>query len=161
MLASLGTEPAWGLLPAHRLGSTLRRTADGRLLIRSTYSYEREPPQDHIARRLQGSLCKRFPQLAGVPFAASWSGATGFTLNGAPLWGEAGPGIYVSAGCNGGGIVKGTLFGRLLADLATGQPVPDMAALFGAAAWMPPEPFRRLGFQVVSALEHRKGRAEA
>ncbi len=34
-LASLGSAPNWGLLPTHRLGSTLRRTADGRLLIRS------------------------------------------------------------------------------------------------------------------------------
>lgn len=160
MLAKLGTEPAWGLLPAHRLGSTLRRTHDGRLLIRSTYSYEREPRADRTARRLRDSLAKRFPWLDGVTFAASWSGATGFTLNGAPLWGRTGPGLYVSAGCNGGGIVKGTLFGRLLADLAADRPVPDVPALFGTPAWMPPEPFRRAGFHVVSALERRKGSAE-
>ena len=159
-LAGLGTEPAWGLLPAHRLGSTLRRTREGRLLIRSTYNYEREPRADGVTQRLRESLYKRFPRLAGVAFIASWSGATGFTLNGAPLWGKVGPGLYVSAGCNGGGIVKGTLFGRLLADLATGSPVPDIAALFGTPPWMPPEPFRRAGFHVVSALERRKGLAE-
>lgn len=159
-LARLGTESVWGLLPAHRLGSTLRRTRDGRLLIRSTYSYEREPRADRVAACLRDSLDKRFPWLDGVTFAASWSGATGFTLNGAPLWGRTGPGLYVSAGCNGGGIVKGTLFGRLLADLAADRPVPDIAALFGTPAWMPPEPFRRAGFHVVSALERRKGLAE-
>ena len=34
-LERLGSDPDWGLLPAHRLGTTLRRTADGRLLVRS------------------------------------------------------------------------------------------------------------------------------
>ena len=32
-LDTLGTNQEWGLLPTHRLGSTLRRTSDGRLLI--------------------------------------------------------------------------------------------------------------------------------
>lgn len=159
-LASLGTDSEWGLLPAHRLGSTLRRTPDGRLLIRSTYSYEREARTDRVAHRLRESLRKRFPGLAGAPFAASWSGATGFTLNGAPLWGRIAPGLYVSAGCNGGGIVKGTLFGRLLADLAAGRSTPDIPALFGTPAWMPPEPLRRAGFHLVSSLERRRAHAE-
>jgi glycine/D-amino acid oxidase-like deaminating enzyme len=68
--------------------------------------------------------------------------------------------LFVSAGCNGGGVVKGTLFGKLLADLAFGLPVPDMAALFGTASWMPPGPIRRIGFHAIAALEGHRGRAE-
>ena len=34
-LESCGADDGWGLLPAHRLGSTLRKTSAGRLLIRS------------------------------------------------------------------------------------------------------------------------------
>ena len=58
-------------------------------------------------------------------------------------------------------MVKGTLFGELLADLANRRKVADVAGLFGRASWMPPEPFRALGFQLISALEKYRGRAEA
>jgi hypothetical protein len=69
--------------------------------------------------------------------------------------------LFVSAGCNGGGVVKGMLFGELLADLANKRKVPDVTGLFGSASWMPPEPFRALGFQLISAVEGYRGRAEA
>lgn len=160
LLAMLGSDPQWGLLPAHRLGSTLRRTADDRLLIRSFYGYEREADTKTIAQSLADNLSRRFPQLGRIEFEHVWAGATGFTFNGSPIWGEVQPGLYVSAGCNGGGVVKGTLFGKLLADLAFGLEVPDVRSLFGDASWMPPEPFRRIGFHAIAALERRRGRAE-
>lgn len=159
-LDELGSDSNWGLLPAHRLGSTLRRTKDGRLLIRSMYGYEKEADNALMARDLKAALLQRFPQLPGLALAHIWSGATGYTLRGGPLWGRLEHGLFVSAGCNGGGVVKGTLFGRLLADLAFGGDVPEVAALFGRAAWMPPEPFRKIGFRVVSALERSSGNAE-
>jgi glycine/D-amino acid oxidase-like deaminating enzyme len=160
MLATLGTDASWGVLPAHRLGSTLRRAGDGRLLIRSFYGYEREADNQRIAKDLADNLLRRFPQLGKVEFEHVWSGATGFTFNGAPIWGEASPGLFVSAGCNGGGVVKGTLFGRVLVDLMFGLPVPEMQQLFGQASWMPPEPLRRIGFHAIAALERRRGLAE-
>lgn len=155
--AALGGERAWGLLPAHRLGTTLRRTADHRLLVRSFYGYEAEEDNGAVAERLRACLARRFPNLdpAQTPFAHVWGGATGLTYNGAPVWGELAPGLWVSAGCNGGGVVKGTLFGNLLAQKALGRDVPDVEALFGSASRMPPEPLRRLGFAVVSSLERR------
>jgi glycine/D-amino acid oxidase-like deaminating enzyme len=160
IIDTLGSDTNWGLLPAHRLGSTLRRTADGRLLIRSLYGYEAEADNSLIGERMKASLRRRFPRLPNVVFESAWSGATGFTLNGSPIWGEYAPGLYVSAGCNGGGVVKGTLFGRLLADKAFGRQTPDIPSLFGTASWMPPDPLRRLGFNVLSALERYQGRAE-
>jgi glycine/D-amino acid oxidase-like deaminating enzyme len=159
-LATLGSESRWGLLPAHRLGSTLRRTADGRLLVRSFYGYEREADSSSIAKKLGDNLLRRFPQLRKIDFEHSWAGATGFTFNGAPVWGQVKPGLLVAAGCNGGGVVKGTLFGRLLVDQAFGMPVPDIRALFGQASRMPPEPVRRIGFHAIAALERHRGQAE-
>ena len=159
-LDDLGSDANWGLLPAHRLGSSLRRTSDGRLLVRSMYGYEQEADNARIAGHLEASLRHRFPQVPGLSISHIWSGATGFTRHGGPLWGRLEPGLFVAAGCNGGGVVKGTLFGRLLAELAFGVDVPDVAALFGRAAWMPPEPLRKIGFRIVSALGHRSGRAE-
>ncbi len=160
ILDSLGSERSWGLLPTHRLGSTLRRTGDGRLLIRSQYGYERESDNAVVGEILLQLLRKRYPQLERTGLASVWGGATGLTFNGAPLWGEARPGMWVSSGCNGGGVVKGTLFGKLLAEHANGLDVPDVKSLFGAASWMPPEPLRQIGFKVVSGIERFQGRAE-
>lgn len=160
MLASLGSNRNWGLLPTHRLGSTLRRTADGRLLIRSVHDYGRERGRDKLNQALQDRLWRRFPQLKGTQFEHIWGGAVGITHNGAPVWGEVEPGLFVSSGCNGGGTVKGTLLGGLLADLAHGHEVPDIASLFGSASWMPPEPFRGIGFHAISSLESWQGRRE-
>ncbi len=156
----LGTEATWGLLPAHRLGATLRRTRDNRLLIRAHYDYERETSNERIAKNLADSLRRRFANLNPVSFESVWGGATGLTLNGAPVWGEYKPGLFVSAGCNGGGVVKGTLFGERLAEKALGLPGPDIGELFGRASWMPPEPLRRLGFSLSAWLEKRHAVAE-
>jgi glycine/D-amino acid oxidase-like deaminating enzyme len=158
VLASLGGDIRWGLLPAHRLGTTLRRTADGRLMVRSFYGYEREERAERITARLEDCLLRRFPQRASLArprFELVWGGATGLTYNGAPVWEETAPGLLVSAGCNGGGVVKGTLFGSLLAKKALGEAVPDVRQLFGTASWMPPEPLRQLGFALMSQVARR------
>jgi glycine/D-amino acid oxidase-like deaminating enzyme len=160
LLESLGADKQWGILPAHRLGSTFRRTGDGRLLVRSHYGYERESDNAKIGEKLLQRLRARFPQLKQIELASIWSGATGLTFNGAPLWGEAKPGLWISSGCNGGGVVKGTLFGALLAERANGHDAPDINALFGAASWMPPEPLREIGFKIVSGIEKYQGQAE-
>lgn len=160
VLDELGNDSNWGLLPTHRLGSTLRRTKDGRLMVRSMHSYEREAHREKIIGELQHRLEKRFPQLPKVEFEHCWGGAVGFTYNGGAVWGEFKPGLYVSAGCNGGGTVKGTLLGKLLAEDAHGIKVPDVPKLFGSASWMPPDPIRRLGFNIAASLESRQGRHE-
>lgn len=160
LLNTLGSDSNWGLLPTHRLGSTLRRTQDGRALIRCLYGYEKEISATKVKNELCKNLYKRFPQLAGTEFDQIWGGAVGFTLNGGAIFGEVKPGVFISAGCNGGGVVKGNLLGELLVDHANGKPVPDVNGLFGQASWMPPEPLRSIGFQVISRLERYRGRAE-
>ena len=157
---SAGSDESWGILPTHRLGCTLRRTRDGRLLMRSQYDYEREADNSMVSDKLLDSLKQRYPDIPVDGFDHVWGGATGFTLNGAPIWGQHKPGLFVSAGCNGGGVVKGTLFGEQLADLALGREVQPVAELFGSARWMPPDPIRRLGFEIVSRIERHHGRAE-
>lgn len=160
VLEDLGNESNWGLLPTHRLGSTLRQTKDGRLMVRSMYGYEQEAPKDKIEDELIHRLQKRFPQLPKIELEHCWGGAVGFTYNGGAVWGEFKPGLHVSAGCNGGGTVKGTLLGKLLVEDAHGIKVPDVPELFGRASWMPPEPFRQLGFKLASTLESHQGRHE-
>lgn len=160
-LASLGSDPDWGLLPTAKLGTTLRRTADGRLLARSLYSYREELPNDQVEALLTDCLQRRFPQLGPLRMAHVWGGTTGVTLNGAPEWGEPAPGLYVSAGCNGGGVVKGTLLGGLLAGLALDEDVPDVRGLFGRASLVPPDPLRRIGFRAMTWRWQRQAGDEA
>ena len=157
---SLGSDPSWGVLPTHRLGSTLRKMPDGRMMVRSFYGYEKETPTALVNKQLRKNLCRRFPQLDAEELEKVWGGAISFTLGGGSLWGEVKPGLFVSSGCNGGGVVKGTLFGACLAELANGKDAPDIPALFGHANWMPPDPIRSIGFHLTSAVERFRGRAE-
>ncbi|WP_461534888.1 NAD(P)/FAD-dependent oxidoreductase [Spongorhabdus nitratireducens] len=150
----------WGLLPAHRLGTTFRTTDDGRLLVRGMYGYEKEGC-DEIPRLLQQSLVRRFPEIKSAGQLTDWwGGTTSLTLNGAPLWGEIKPGLFVSAGCNGVGVVKGWLLGQALADLSAAMNKIDIPGLFGRPQWMPPEPFRKPGFLIASKFEKKLAGAE-
>jgi len=159
LFASLAPEGQWGLLPAHRLGSTLRTTEDGRLLIRGFYGYEHEG-NDSTRSYLEQSLFSRFPELRRYGLDKWWGGTTSLTANGAPLCGQLKKGLFASIGCNGVGILKGTLLGQQLANLATGQPNMDVQGLMGKPGWMPPEPIRQIGFNMVSAVERRLAGAE-
>ncbi|MEP3245237.1 MAG: FAD-binding oxidoreductase [Sneathiella sp.] len=145
----------WGLLPAHRLGTTFRTTEDGRLLVRGMYGYEKESA-NKTEQTLSQSLRKRFPNLKSAQHLESWwGGTTSLTANSAPLWGELQAGLYCSSGCNGVGIVKGWLLGTALASQAYGQNSIDVPDLFGSPTWIPPEPFRKLGFLAASTYEKR------
>ena len=160
-LAGLGSDDNWGLLPAHRLGATLRRTSDGRLLVRTFHSYEQEETPERLPDRLREYLSRRFPAVTLPEFSSVWSGAVGYTQGGGPHWGALDSGLWVSAGCNGGGVVKGTLFGRALAERALGEASPPIEELFGAARWLPPDPLRRIGYQLAARWEARSGIADA
>lgn len=157
----LGTEAQWGLLPAARLGTTLRRTIDGRLLVRSLYSYRQEQPIDRVEQALRASMVRRWPALRDQGFEHVWGGSTGITYNSAWVFDLRDDGLSVVAGCNGGGVVKGTLFGALAARAALGEPIPDVRTLFGAASRVPPEPLRGLGFSILTKVWRHQAGAEA
>jgi glycine/D-amino acid oxidase-like deaminating enzyme len=158
--AHLG-ERVWGVLPAHRLGTTMRRVGANRFLVRSLYSYERPINHDEVVADLTACFHRRYPMLSHVRLEYVWGGTTALTMNGAPRWGEIEDGLFAAAGCNGSGIVKGTLLGKRLADMmVTGDPQEDLSLVYGQANWVAPEPFRTLGFHVVSAFERRKAGLE-
>lgn len=158
--AHLG-EPAWGLLPAHRLGTTIRRVGSDRFLVRSLYSYEK-PIESRAAREaLTSCFHRRYPMLAHVGLEHVWGGTTGLTMNGSPRWGRLDDNLYGSAGCNGSGVVKGTVLGKRLAELvAAGQDQSELQRVYGSANRIAPEPFRTIGFHVISAIERRKAGLE-
>lgn len=158
-LAKMGDAPEWGVIPANRLGTTLRRVQGGRFMVRSAYSYEQEQsPADTLAQ-LTESFRRRFPDLKSHRFEYIWGGTTALTRNGATYFGELRPGLFASLGCNGAGVLKGSTYGKLLGEMAMGAQsacLSDALSLEGPS-WLPPEPFRRIG--VVSSIRYQAARA--
>src|SRR6218665_441089 len=157
--AKQGPDSAWGLTPANLLGTTLRKTRDGRLMVRSAYSSQAELPLARVRDMLQDCYRRRYPGMAAHAFEYVWGGATALTRNGALYFGEVRNGLYVSLGCNGAGVLKGTMFGKLLGEMAAGHHSPELADALGLQRpnWLPPDPIRRIA--VVSALKWHKHRA--
>jgi glycine/D-amino acid oxidase-like deaminating enzyme len=150
------------LLPAHRLGTTVRRVGPDRLLVRSLYAHERPLPDATVRATLLSCFHRRYPALAHVPLEHVWGGTTALTMNGAPWWGQVAEGLYASGGCNGAGIVKGSVLGKRLAERIVGHgDQSDVRATWGSASWVAPEPLRSIGFALISARERRRAGLEA
>jgi glycine/D-amino acid oxidase-like deaminating enzyme len=163
---ALGGAPAWGLVPEERMGTTVRRTSDHRILVRNTVRWAAGlRVSDALRGRVRAiherAFRSRFPVLADVDLEHTWSGVMGMSLNGAPFFGRLDEHLYAAAGWNGVGVAMGTVSGRLLADLAVGVEsdlLRDVQALPGPA-WLPPEPL--LGVGVRATLVRLQARAGA
>ena len=157
----MGKAEAWGITPSHRLGTTCRRGGEDRLMVRSLYSYEQELDPEKVRASLRSCFYRRWPQLSHINLQYVWGGTTALTMNGSPYWGKLEEGLYASAGCNGGGINKGTLLGKKLAELALGHgDHTHLRETYGQANWVAPEPFRTIGFNVISWVERKKANLE-
>jgi glycine/D-amino acid oxidase-like deaminating enzyme len=155
-LRNMGSDTNWGISPTFKYGTTMRRLANGRLMVRSLYSYEREMDRETARVGLEKSLHKHFPQLSHVHLEHVWGGILSMTLGGAPIVREVDEKLYAIAGCNGSGIAKFALLGKELAD----RVVSDIegrrtTAAFGKARWMAPDPVRRAGFDIAARLGKR------
>lgn len=160
--AQLGQMQSWGLLPSHRLGTTLRRVGSDRFLVRSLYGYESGISSSQAHSELVIRFNRRYPGLRHVKLEHTWGGVTALTMNGSPWWGKVDDQLYTSAGCNGGGIIKGTVLGKRLAEKIVGEPGADeLLEAYGTADRIAPEPFRWVGFQVISRIEKRKAGLES
>lgn len=164
----ISSTPGWGLTPVNAIaGATLRYTHDRRFLIRQHV----EPALKGIvtarqtwnaAQRHAAFFAKAYPQLSDVKIEHTWSGTISVTRNGAPVWGQVGPAVWAVGGCNGAGISKQTIAGRLLADYVLGEDNPLIASMqaLGQANWMPPSPFLDVGIAASLMKERYLGRHE-
>lgn len=162
MLAQHGIDPEWGVLPANRLGTTLRKISNDRFMVRSAYSYERPEPQYAVDALLTDCYKRRYPHLESHRFEYVWGGVTALTRNGAMSFGKVGENVFAAAGCNGGGVLQGSIYGKLLAEMALGsqsQTLSDVLSL-EQPSWMPPEPVRRLIISTAIQWEKNKAGAE-
>lgn len=140
-LAKLGADAQWGVLPAHKLGTTLRKIPGGRFLIRAGDSYEAQLSPARIKELLTELFRHRFPAMRAHDLEHIWGGVTAITGNGGLYFGEPRKNLFCAAGCNGSGIVRGSINGKLLAEMACGS---QSELLSDRSAWKDRIGFRRI-----------------
>jgi len=163
---SLFGERTWGVLSTLPGGATLRLLPGRRLLIRNTVEYRQQdlsPSQLQVRQQehLRG-LEKRFPGLRAQDLEYTWTGHLSGTRSGEPCFAQVDEGLYAVAGCNGSGVARGTLWGRLLVEMAAGEPSALLSDVLGQAhpGYLPPRPFFDIGASLRMAWEVRRAKQE-
>lgn len=149
---ALGGEADWGLTPADHMGTTLRRTRDNRILVRNTFRFTADLSSTEGERRRmrenhEVALRARFPMLPDVNFEYTWGGIVCFSRNFAPFFGRLAANVFAAVCQNAVGAAKGTISGKLVADLAVGadsELLSDMQA-FPHPIRNPPRPLLAMG----------------
>lgn len=159
---SLGAPEPWGVISIHRLGATVRYTADRRILIRNTFEYWPQMAMsrsDLLARRgiIEQSFRARFPQLAEVTFDYFWTGVICASRNLTAAFGEISKDVFAAGGCNAGGISRNTALGTLIADHAVGATSEQLSEVLGmpAPSKLPRRPLLDVGIHIDLARRHR------
>lgn len=120
--------------------------------------WEGAADHDAVYRR----FLKYMPEAADIPVAHRWTGPVGLTWNRICSMGVRGEArnVYYGLGYSGHGVTLSNLAGRVLADLYdheegawAGQPF-----FKGEMAWMPPEPFRWIGYHAMTMLTGKSPR---
>ncbi len=149
---ALGGDPQWGIVSAHPMGTSVRKLSEGRIVVRSVFTYN--PTGETSASQIRNlgkvqdrAFAARFPMLGEVAMEHRWGGHLCLSLNSAPAFGELEPGLFVACAQQGLGVMQGTLSGKLIAELATGQDNEDLKTFrsFGEPKKLYPEPFMTLG----------------
>jgi len=154
-LDRLGGVESYGIIAAHPAGTSVRRTASKRILVRNIFSYSKRSsivgkPLETARKTHRQSYLNRYPMLADVPFEFTWGGALSLTRNGAPVFGELKPGVWGTVVHNGVGIAKGTISGKLLAEKMCGFESDSIALMDakGRPSRNFPEPFNSWGVRM-------------
>lgn len=125
----LGGQPNWALTPADPFGTTVRRFASAggdRIVIRNRVTWEPSLEVDEakvlrLGKSQDKSFRDRFPMLGQVSMQYRWGGRLCLSKNSVPVFGEIADNLFAACCQNGLGTAKGTIAGRLVAELASGQ----------------------------------------
>ncbi|WP_095169914.1 FAD-binding oxidoreductase [Pseudomonas sp. Irchel 3H3] len=165
--AQMGSPQPWGVLSTRPAGATVRLTPDRRLLIRNTVELRRRDLDGAAlgVRRnshLRG-LQRRFPWITEAHLQHSWTGHLSATRSGEPRFARLERGLHTVAGCNGSGVARGTLWGRLLAEMASDSQSPLLEKVLSQAepGWLPPAPFFAVGASVRLRYEACRAQSES
>ena len=128
----LATEPLGpavrGILPGRQglwdtgaIMFSLRRDMEDRLLIGSMGSVLGSVNGGFSHRWAARKLARLFPGLGPVTFGEAWHGRIAMTPDHLPRIHRLADNLYTPIGYNGRGITTGTIFGRAMAELLTGE----------------------------------------
>jgi glycine/D-amino acid oxidase-like deaminating enzyme len=113
---------------------------------------------------VRAHLARIYPDAAGIGLAGSWAGAVDYSCDGLPFIGhlDGDPKISFAAGFSGNGVGPAHLAARVLASLAAGVNDEWAASpvIRTPRTYLPPEPIRYLGGQMVRKALERKESAE-
>ena len=110
-----------GLWDTGRIMFSVRRDRSDRLLIGSMGTVL-GAAGDGLSRRWAArKLARLFPGLGPVRFEEAWHGRIAMTPDHLPRIHRLADNLYTPIGYNGRGITTGTIFGRAMADLLTGE----------------------------------------
>ncbi|POA43427.1 FAD-dependent oxidoreductase [Pseudomonas sp. MPR-ANC1] len=163
---AIGAVEPWGVLSTRPLGATVRLTPDRRVMIRNTAEYRtRDLSNSELALRRQHhvrGLQRRFPFLGEQDIQYTWTGHLSASRSGQAFFDRVEEGVFAVAGCNGSGVARGTLWGRLLAELASGVDSPLLQSVMQRAepGWLPPRPFFDIGAMLRMRVEAVRARTE-
>lgn len=144
-------EGAWNTLT---VPTSFRRDAAGRLIIGSVGASRGPGAAIHTAWARR-ELARLFPSLPPVKLEVGWHGYIGLTKDTLPHLKRLGPNALSISGCNGRGIVPGTVYGRELAAHITGRQSFDELP-FQATPPMPValRPVRELYYETGAQIAH-------
>jgi glycine/D-amino acid oxidase-like deaminating enzyme len=162
----MGSVEPWGVLSTRPLGATVRLTPDRRVMIRNTAEYRsRDLSTSELSIRRQHhvlGLQRRFPWLGEQDIHYTWTGHLSASRSGQPFFSQVEEGVFAVAGCNGSGVARGTLWGRLLAELASGMDSPMLDSVMRRAqpGWLPPKPLLDIGAMLRMRVEVIRAKTE-
>jgi glycine/D-amino acid oxidase-like deaminating enzyme len=162
----MGNVEPWGVLSTRPLGATVRLTPDRRVMIRNTAEYRsRDLSTSELSIRRQHhvlGLQRRFPWLGEQDIHYTWTGHLSASRSGQPFFSQVEEGVFAVAGCNGSGVARGTLWGRLLAELASGMDSPMLDSVMRRAqpGWLPPKPLLDIGAMLRMRVEAIRAKTE-
>lgn len=162
----MGNVEPWGVLSTRPLGATVRLTPDRRVMIRNTAEYRsRDLSASELSIRRQHhvlGLQRRFPWLGEQDIQYTWTGHLSASRSGQPYFSQVQEGVFAVAGCNGSGVARGTLWGRLLAELASGVDSPMLDSVMRRAqpGWLPPRPLLDIGAMLRMRVEAIRAKSE-
>jgi glycine/D-amino acid oxidase-like deaminating enzyme len=164
--AQIGHPPPWAILCPIKGGTTARLTVDRRVLIRNTLEYR---PEGLAAAEVQArrathliALQRRFPFLGAADIEYSWSGTMAGSRGYRFLLEEVHPGVMLAGCCNGNGVSRLSMLGRLAARWAMGEEdrLLAVARSLEKPGLLPPDPILRIGVGWRFARDRAKASAE-
>jgi len=150
----IGGALSYGIIAAHPAGTSVRRvtTPNNRIVVRNIFSFSKR--SDFVGRKQwaakthRTSFENRWPVLSDVPFEHSWGGALSLSRNGEPVFGELRPNVYGTVVHNGVGIARGTISGKLLAEMILGEDSEQLRQMQAKGRPNRNLPFQDLGVRI-------------